>query len=353
MTVLAAAVLSPAEAFTRLHGRFYAAALPFVLVVFAAFGGEIAWTGGRKIALGISAAAALGLAAWSLPEYLASPVRSALIVDFPELGWAAFAGPVVPAAAGALLILLAAAVLITGKPKAYPAVLLAVLALANIGHYRTLVRSFQPDRSALRTARAFVAGQISDPEAGVAVFSRGGLPRWLLAFWHPYRYTRSAEIPADGLLRREMIPAGTEFVVVFGEWRLDFRPFRASHRAGCSVLEMFEKADVLGDFVGVYHDAPGWTWTGRTFAYYPDRTFRSLVLVLNERRPYFPKILDIESDQGPRRIRLDVGVERIELPFSNYYRFRLEKAFSPRWLGLNKDDTRALGISLRKAFILD
>jgi hypothetical protein len=117
------------------------------------------------------------------------------------------------------------------------------------------------------------------------------------------------------------------------------------------VFDLAERADVLKDFTGVYHDAPGWTWTGRTFAYDPNGPFRMLVLTLNERRPYFPKLLDIETDQGTRRIRLDGDVRRIELPYSAYYRFRLDRVFSPRRLGLNKEDARALGISLREAFI--
>ena len=156
----------------------------------------------------------------------------------------------------------------------------------------------------------YVAGNGDD---AVAVFSREDLPRYLLAFWHAYRYTRSAELPADGLLRRSMIPDGTAYAVVFGERRLDFRPFREDHRAGCSVLVLTDRVDVLRDFSGVYHDAPGWTWTGRTFSYFPDGRFRSLVLVLNGRRPYYARTMSVKTERWTRSIRLGAEETTIEL----------------------------------------
>jgi len=352
-TIFVTASFSRQEQFGRLHGRFYSAVFPFLLVAFAAFGGDGTWSRGRKITLGVFAAAALGLGAWALPPYLTGASKSMLAVDFPELGWAAFCGPVLLTGAILLFVLLAAAVLIKGKAKGYPGFFLAIVLMVNFVQYRTFVRTYQPDRVAFRTARSFVAGRIADPRAKVAVFSRGQLPRWLLVFWHPYVYTRSDEIPPDGVLSRTMIPAGTDFAVVFGECRTDFQSFQASHQAGCSVFPLSGRADVLKDFVGIYPDAPGWTWTGRTFAYSPNAPFQTLVLILNERRPYFPKFLDIETEQGAKRIRLDEDVRRIELPYSAYYRFRLDRVFSPRRLGLNREDSRALGISLKEAFIQD
>jgi len=59
----------------------------------------------------------------------------------------------------------------------------------------------------------------------------------------------------------------------------------------------------------------------------------------------------IETEQGTKRIRLGEGEQKIELPYSASYRFRLDRVFSPRRLGLNEADNRALGISLKEAYI--
>lgn len=351
-TLVATSAFAPAEGFARLHGRFYAPALCFLLVVFAAFGERFAWTPKRKLALSLAAAGAVAATILTLPWYLVSPAKSALVVDYPELGWTAFSGPGLRLGALALFVLTAAAILITGKSKAYLGFFLALIVASNAVQYRVMIRSFEPDRAASKTARAFIAGCIRSPDASVAVFGRDALPRHLLAFWRPYRYTLSADLPPDGLLKRRMIPAGSEYAVVFGEHRLDFKPFRDYQGAGCSVLVLTDRVSVLRDFAGVHHDAPAWTWTGRTFSYFPDGPFRTLVLDLNERRPFQARMLFVETKLGTKRIRLDDGTTTIELPYSPFYRFRLDRVFNPRRRGLNPEDSRALGISLKDASIL-
>ncbi|MGB2906558.1 MAG: hypothetical protein WBB73_05630, partial [Candidatus Aminicenantaceae bacterium] len=91
--------------------------------------------------------------------------------------------------------------------------------------------------------------------------------------------------------------------------------------------------------------------TEQEFAYFPEERFERLVLTLNDWQPYYPQELTIRTNLGSQRIRLNRIQGPITLPYSRSYRFSLDRTFNPRELGINPEDDRELGISLRSAVI--
>jgi hypothetical protein len=72
---------------------------------------------------------------------------------------------------------------------------------------------------------------------------------------------------------------------------------------------------------------------------------------LNDWRPYYPRELRIRTSFGDKHIILSRLTGTITLPYSRFYRFSLDSTFNPRELGINPEDDRELGISLRSAVI--
>jgi hypothetical protein len=233
----------------------------------------------------------------------------------------------------------------------YYLVFFVIFALgANLAESWIFSRYYQPPRAGTRPARTFIEDTIRDPDARVAVFDNEEISRTQAVFWLPYRFTRSATLPERTRLLPQDIPDGTDFVVLFGTFRIDFTPVRGYRSGSCRILRLSDQENVIRDFKGVYPDSSDWVWTQREFAYFPREPFVRLTITLNEWKPHFPDELSIRMDRGDETIRLD-RTREFTLPYSRFYLFGVNRTFNPREMGINREDDRALGMNLRSAVI--
>lgn len=343
--------LAPEESFSRLHGRFAAMVFPLLVISFVALRKYVAWTPFRKTVFLAASAAALLAVLPGLNMYFRSPLKFTLAVDYPELAWAAFV-PAFWVFAMILLFLITAVLAVTKRNAGYYLVFFVVFALgANIAESWIFSRYYQPPRAATQPARTFIADTIRDPNSRVAVFDNGEIFRTQTVFWLPYRFMRAATLPERTRLDLSDIPEDTDFVILFGTFRVDFTPIRGYRSGNCRVLRLSEHENVTRDFRGVHLDSPGWAWTENKFAYFPREPFQRLIITLNDWKPYLPEKLTVRTDLGEETILLDKARKSITLPYSRFYLFTVNRTFNPRELGINREDDRDLGINLRSAVI--
>jgi len=351
LTLVISLFFAPEESFVRLHGRFYSMAFPLLIISFMVFRKRIRWTGARRtVLLALSLLALLAFLP-GLPVFFGSPVKFSLALDFPEIAWAAFLPRILVAAVVLLFIGVTIQLIRKGQAGYYLGFFVLVALLANGAESWILVRFYEPQRVSARPDRTFIRDTIRDPDSRVAVVDPGEIHKFLAVFWLPYNFTYAARLPEHTTLERDEIPEETDFVVLFGEYRLDFQPIRAYRRGKCRILRLASQESVIRDFMGVTLDAPEWGWTEKKFAYFPEERFERLVLTLNDWQPYYARELMIHTSRGSQRIRLNRIQGPIILPYSRSYRFSLDRTFNPRELGINPEDDRDLGISLRSAVI--
>jgi len=351
MTLVISLFFAPEESFVRLHGRFYSMAFPLLIISFVVFRKRVRWTRARRAVLLSLSLLALFALLPGIPVFFGSPVKFSLAIDFPEVAWAAFLPRVVVAAVVFLFGWMTIQLIRKGRTGLYLGFFVAVALIANCAESWILVRFYEPQRVATRPARTFIRDTIRNPDSRVAVIDPGEIHKFLTVFWLPYNFTLAARLPEHTTLERDEIPEETDFVVLFGEYPLDFQPLRSFRRGKCRILRLASHENVIRDFLGVTLDAPEWGWTEKEFAYFPDERFERLVLTLNDWKPYYPRELMIHTSRGNQRVRLNRIQGPIILPYSRFYRFSLERTFNPRELGINPEDDRELGISLRSAVI--
>jgi hypothetical protein len=351
LVLFTAVFFSTAEYFVRLHGRFLSMILPVLLIAFMVFRKEVTWTPFRKVVLGMLAAFTILAILPGYSFYFKSPFKFTLPVDYPEVAWAAFLPD--PIIALMVIIFVFSAIWIMVKNQTWVYILFfGIYALvANFAQTSTFLNLYQPAREATRPARHFIMDTIRNSDARVAVFDAGKINRYLTVFWLPYTFTMAGTLPENSILKREQIPKETDFVVLFGAFQLDFQPVRQYERSYCRIIRLNQVQEVLGDFFGIFQDAPGWAWTKKKFSYIPPESFKRMILTLNGWRDYFSKSMTVEMEQGKKVLWLNRGQSRFILPFSTFYTFSLSKTFNPRRRGLNPEDNRELGISIRSAVI--
>jgi len=351
LTLVISLFFAHEESFVRLHGRFYSMAFPLLIISFMTFRKRIRWTGTRRILLFSLSLLALLAFLPGLPIFFGSPVKFTLAIDFPEVAWAAFLPRVVVAAVVLLFIGVTIQLIRKGQAGYYLGFFVLVALLANCTESWILVRFYEPQRVVTRPTRTFIQDTIRDPDSRVAVIDPGEIHKFLTVFWLPYRFILTTRLPEHTILEREKIPEETDFVVLFGEYKLDFQPFRTYRRGNCRILRLASHENVIRDFGGITLDSPEWGWTEKVFTYFPEERFERLVLTLNDWQPYYARELMIHTSRGSQRIRLNRLLGPIILPYSRSYRFSLDRTFNPRELGINPEDDRELGISIRSAVI--
>jgi hypothetical protein len=326
-------------------------AFPLLIISFVVFRKRVRWTRARRAVLLSLSLLALFALLPGIPVFFGSPAKFSLAIDFPEVAWAAFLPRVVVAAVVFLFGWMTIQLIRKGRTGLYLGFFVAVALIANCAESWILVRFYEPQRVATRPARTFIRDTIRNPDSRVAVIDPGEIHKFLTVFWLPYNFTLAVRLPEHTTLERDEIPEETDFVVLFGEYPLDFQPLRSFRRGKCRILRLASHENVIRDFLGVTLDAPEWGWTEKEFAYFPDERFERLVLTLNDWKPYYPRELMIHTSQGNQRVRLNRIQGPIILPYSRFYRFSLDRTFNPRELGINPEDNRELGISLRSAVI--
>lgn len=235
--VLAVSVyFSPEDSFVRLHGRFYSVFFFFLLLSFAAFRKKMEWTRPRKITLAVLAFLTVLSLVSAASLYFRVPAKIMLPIDCPEMSWMAFCPPLVVVIVVLWFCFVTFRITVRENFKAYFAYFFVLAVLANSAQTRALMQTFQPQRLLTRTARAFVTGTIKDPDSRVAVFDREEQYGNLTVFWLPYTYTKVKFNFEDDVLRRQVIPADTEYAVLYGEFALDFSPAGKIREGRCTIL---------------------------------------------------------------------------------------------------------------------
>ncbi len=351
LTLVTSLFFAPEESFVRLHGRFYSMAFPLLIVSLVAFRKQVRWNGPRRIML--LSLSLLGMLALlpGLPVFFGSPVKFTLAIDYPEIAWAAFLPRGLLIAAVLLFYAMTVQLIRKGQAGYYLGFFVLVALLANGAESWILVRYYEPQRLAARPDRTFIRDTIRDPSSRVAVIDPGEIHKFLAVFWLPYRFTYAARLPEDATLKQDEIPEETDFIVLFGDYKLDFQPLRVYRRGRCRILRLASQENVIRDFMGVTLDTSEWGWTEKEFAYFPEERFERLVLTLNDWQPFYARELRIHTANGTQRISLKLLKGPITLPYSRSYRFALDRTFNPRELGINPEDDRELGISIRSAVI--
>lgn len=351
LVIFTAIFFSPQEYFVRLHGRFLSMVLPILLISFMAFRKQVSWTPFRKVVLGLLAAIAFLALMPGYSFYFKSPFKFTLPVDYPEVAWAAFLPDVLVALMVIIFVFSVIWIIVKNQTWVYLLFFGLYALVSNVTQTSAFLTLYQPQRATTRPARHFIMEKIRDSDSRVAVFDTEEINRYLTVFWLPYQFTRAGTLPENSILRREDIPKETDFVVLFGAFQLDFQPVRQYERAYCHIIRLNQSQEVIGDFSGIFLDAPGWAWTKKKFSYIPSESFERMILTFNEWREYFSKSVTVETEVGEKTFWLNRGQNRFILPFSSYYKFSLPKTFNPRRMGLNPEDNRELGITIRSAMI--
>jgi hypothetical protein len=240
LVLLVSIFYSPAQSFARLHGRFLSMIFFFFIVSFTAFCTQMKWTRARKISLVFMTFLTI-LALFPGSFYFKSPERFVLPIDYPEMCWLAFLPPVVVVIMIAFFCFVTIRVIMRNDSKLYFVYFIILSLMSNFAVTQTLLRSYQPQRLLTRPARTFVAATISDPDSKVAVFDRKELYGNLTVFWLPYNYTKAKFNFEEKFLSRKDIPVETDFVILYGEFSLDFTPVSDIREGKCTILFLHEK----------------------------------------------------------------------------------------------------------------
>lgn len=82
----------------------------------------------------------------------------------------------------------------------------------------------------------FVRSTISDPNASVVLIDSWLGDRLWTAFWLPYNYTMVYDLPKGSVVKKEMIPAGTQYIVLFDEYQFDFSVNQVAKKKNCAIF---------------------------------------------------------------------------------------------------------------------
>lgn len=241
LVLLASIYFSPNESFVRLHGRFLSGIFFFFIISYAAFRKRIEWTKSRKITLGVLTLLTVLILIPARSLYFKFPAKLMLPIDYPEMCWLAFLPPLVVTIVIVMFCLLTIRIMVQNNSRLYFFYFIVLAIIANGAETQALLQTFQPQRLLTRPARVFVAETIRNPDSRVAVFDREELYGNLTVFWIPYHYTKAKFNQKEDILRREDIPEDTDFVILFGEFIVDFTPVWKIREGKCSILCLREK----------------------------------------------------------------------------------------------------------------
>jgi hypothetical protein len=242
LVLLASIYFSPNESFVRLHGRFLSVIFFFFIISFAAFRKKMEWTKSRKITLGVLSLLTALILIPGRSLYFKFPAKFMLPIDYPEMCWLAFLPPAVVAVVIVLFCLMTIRIIVQNNSKPYFFYFIVLAIIANGAETQALLQTFQPQRLLTRPARTFIAATIRDQDSRVAVFDREVLYGNLTVFWLPYNFTRAKFNIKDDVLKREDIPADTDYAILYGEYVVDFIPVWEIREGKCNILCLREKA---------------------------------------------------------------------------------------------------------------
>jgi hypothetical protein len=227
--------VSNVEHFQRLHTRYLFMLCPLFVICFSVFVEKLTWT---TFNLGVLFLSIVGVSWINFSYFYPTHVIHGLAVfDSPETGWSVPPGKFLPmisyfSIAGVFVIYL-----FRRHPSSVPylAFFIPFVSVSNYGEIRNHL-SYDAANAENANYRYFVQGNIPDINSSVAVIDEWLGHRLWLAFWLPYDYTAVYDLPKGSAVTRQMIPAGTRYLIIFGEYQPEI-PVRFVGRSGkCSIV---------------------------------------------------------------------------------------------------------------------
>jgi hypothetical protein len=229
--------VSVGEHFQRLHTRYLFMICPLFVVCFSVFVEKVSWT---KFNLSVLFISMVGVAGANLYHFYPTHVIHGLAVfDSPETGWAVPPGKFLPtisyfSIAGGFVMYLFRR---HRSSVPYLAFFVPFVLVSNYGEIRNHL-SYDAANAENADYRYFVQSVIRDRNTSVAVVDEWLGHRLWLAFWLPYNYTGTYDLPNGSVITRQMITAQTHYLVLFGDYQLQIPAHLVAGSGKCRVLEL-------------------------------------------------------------------------------------------------------------------
>jgi Dolichyl-phosphate-mannose-protein mannosyltransferase len=228
------------EHFQRLHARYHFMTYAFFIISFVVFADSINWNVQRKIVLFI-VFLAIGLLNYYyfFPRYV---MHGLTVFDNPDLSW--YVHPAGMKKIIFSLSVISVITLVTIKKGRFPTsfifVFIAIMLFANIGEIRNIYFYDELTAAQVNNKKHFIRGTIIDLDASVVLVDSALINRLETAFWFPYNYKGVLDLPKGSTIRKEMIPAGTQYIVLFDDYNLDFPVNSLGTKSDCTILSLNE-----------------------------------------------------------------------------------------------------------------
>jgi hypothetical protein len=225
------------EHFDRLHTRYLFMICPLFVICFAVLVENLKWHAVHTALLFTFVAVVVCLnEAHFFPKYVNLGLN---IFGSPDIGWAIHSADLLRPI-NYLSICGALAFYLFRRSKSavpYLAFFVLLMLFANYGEIRNHVR-LDRDNSENANYRFFVQSFIRDTNTSVAVVDEWLGHRLWLAFWLPYDYTATYDLPKGSVITRQMITSRTRYLVLFGEYQLEMPAHLVGRSGNCQILEL-------------------------------------------------------------------------------------------------------------------
>lgn len=225
------------EHFERLHTRYLFMICPLFVICFSVFVEKVTWT---KFNLGVLFISIVFVAWANLYHFFPTHVIHGLaIFDSPETGWAVPPGKFLPTISYLSVVGVVVLYFFRRYRSSVPYLTFFIpfVLVSNYGEIRNHL-AYDAGNAQDANYRYFVQGNITDINSSVAVVDTWLPHRLWLAFWLPYDYTATRDLPKGSVIDRRIVPARTRYLVVFDEYKLDL-PSRFIGKSGkCSLFEL-------------------------------------------------------------------------------------------------------------------
>jgi hypothetical protein len=224
------------EHFERIHARYHFMTYPFFLLAFGIYAETIKWNlTKRLLVLILFIILSLLNFYYFLPKHV---IHGLTIFDNPDLSW--HVPPV--SMDNTLIILLAVGIifyLFLNKYVSqiyYLLIFTLILVCGNIGEIKNIFFYDTLNSKNVNENKNFIRGHIDATNASVVLIdSRLGDRLWT-AFWLPYNYRAVYDLPKGTLIRENMIPEGTQYIVLFDQYLLNFPAKYICGNSKCTIM---------------------------------------------------------------------------------------------------------------------
>ncbi|MHB8205413.1 MAG: ArnT family glycosyltransferase, partial [Desulfomonilaceae bacterium] len=237
------AIIFPKEHFGRLHARYYFMIFPLLVVGFATFFPLLEWRFKERSTLLIIGAIVISAGiVFFLPQYVS---QGPIFVDNPDLAWYSRPNKLLIIPVGLTFILTILYYVISARPSrnVFLWSLLCYALVGNFGEIRAAVFNDKINLKAFRPYIDFVGSQITNVDSRVIVFGEGTPHRTFLPFWKRLKYVGIVELPTGSRIERQLIPSDADYLILFGEYQLDFPVESAVTRGKCKIIALHNSVD--------------------------------------------------------------------------------------------------------------